>query len=287
MKNLKSYILLAVTAILLISCTEKEDISNATFSIKLDHNANIGDVLYDGAGNGFTLSKLTYFVTDIVLQKSNGDKVAVDNEIGATIIDLENAAEGGAIVYNDILGVEKGNYTSVSFKIGVSEDIFSEGEEAQGRILTLANENGGDMIWSWTTGYIFAKIEGELTGTTGVNGEEDDDHTDHTHKLFKTTSTNHNGTDHDLEGTAFMRHVGNTGAGDSRTDRVRTITLDFNGQEVVVGNVDSSIHLKVDVAKFLDATEKIDVATDPNAMTESTTEIADNLEDVFSFDHKH
>lgn len=286
MKTLKSYILLAVAAILLISCTEKEDITNPTFSIKLDHSANIGDVLYDGAGNGFTLTKLTYFVTDIVLHKSNGDQVAIDNEIGATIVDLEDAAEGGAIVYNDILGVQKGNYTSVSFKIGVSEEIFSEGEEAQGRILTLANENGGDMIWSWTTGYIFTKIEGELTGTTGVNGE--DDHNGHDHKIFKTTSTNHNGVDHGLEGTAFMRHVGNKGTGENRTDRVRTITLDFNGQEVVVGNVDSSIHLKVDVAKFLDGTEKIDiVATDPNAMTASTTEIADNLEDVFSFNHKH
>ncbi|ANW95930.1 hypothetical protein AXE80_06390 [Wenyingzhuangia fucanilytica] len=287
MKTFKKLALLALTTITLISCSKKEDIENPTFSIKLDHTANIGDVLYDGAGNGYILNKLKYFVTDIELHKSNGEKVVIDNEVGATIIDLENAVEGGAIVYNDIVGVEKGAYTSVSFKIGVSDEIFNQGEEAQGRILELANENGGDMIWSWTTGYIFAKIEGELTGTTGSNSE-DDGHGDHAHKTTSTYKVAHNGVDHDIEGTAFMRHVANSGSDDTRTDRVRTITLDFNGQEVVVGNVDSSIHLKVDVAKFLDGSEKIDiVATDPGAMTASTTEIADNLEDVFSFDHKH
>lgn len=290
MNNLKKWAFLALTTIALISCTDKEDVANPTFSIKLDHSAKIGDVLYDGNGNGFTLTKLKYFVTDIVLTKSNGEKVAVDNEIGATIIDLASVTDqNDAIVYNDIVGVEKGNYTSVSFKIGVDEEIYSQGEDAQGKLLELATANANDMLWSWTTGYIFLKIEGELTGTTGTNDDSDDHSDDHVHTatINKPSSINHNGTDHELEGTAFLRHVGNTGTGDTRTDRVQEVEINFNGEEAVIGNVDSSIHLKVDVAKFLAGTNAIDVVTEPGGMTTSSDEIADNLTDVFSFDHKH
>lgn len=283
MKKFKSITLGILASLFIMSCESDDSTETGNLTIKLDHNASIGDNLTDGADNSFTLTKLRYIVTDITLIDENDNETVLSNDTAATMVDLSDATDG--IVYKELTDVPQTTISGLKFKIGVSEEIHSAGEEEQGVLYDLALETEADdtnMFWSWALGYIYLKFEGEYSATTSHDDSDttdiSDDSHDHVHTAINTSVE---------ELTPFQTHIGNTGSGDTRTDRVMEVEIDFHGENVTYDGSEASIHLAIDVEKMLTAATSIDVTTYVNIHTFSDA-ISENVEaGVFSYSHQH
>lgn len=290
MKTFKKLALVALSIFTLTACDGSDDAvgENSALTLKLDHSVEIGETFNDGAGNEVTLTKLKYFITDLVLLNGE-EEIEISNDIAATIIDLEEAEKG--IVFKEITNVPTGTITGVKFNVGVSEENFNDPDQnAQGVLYDLALENDEDMFWNWALGYIYLKIEGTYTASTNDehtdenDTEEGDshDHADSEEDHDYTTQVNF-----DTE-SIFQSHIGNTGSGDTRTDRVMEVEIDFHGEEINYDGSDASIHLAIDVADMFSAVNSVDVSTFESVHSFSDL-IPANVEStsVFTYSHQH
>ena len=98
----------------------------------------------------FTVSKLKYYISNIRLQKS--DSSYYDIPESYYLIDVS--------VSNDttitIPYIPAGNYIGVKFSIGVDSIHNHTGSQPGALDPTIE----GDMLWLWSTGYKFVKLEG-------------------------------------------------------------------------------------------------------------------------------
>lgn len=99
-------------------------------------------------GQTFTVTKFKYYISNIHLTRDDG-KEFVSKEFFLVNEEDEISKQ---IVMND---VPDGNYTSITFTIGVDSLHNCSGLQ-QG---ALDPVNG--MFWAWNTGYIFLKLEGK------------------------------------------------------------------------------------------------------------------------------
>ncbi len=99
-------------------------------------------------GESFTVSKFKYYVSNIELKNSvTGATSVVPNSYY-----LVNEADSSS--KNILISIPDGNYTEISFLLGV--DSLKNVSGAQSGALDPAN----DMFWTWNTGYVMAKLEG-------------------------------------------------------------------------------------------------------------------------------
>ncbi len=96
---------------------------------------------------GFDVSKLRYYVSNISLVNSTGKDFSLDEYF---LVD-EDKKNSGKILLPD---VEQGEYTALSFILGVDSIHNCSGIQSG----ALDPVNG--MFWAWNTGYIFLKLEG-------------------------------------------------------------------------------------------------------------------------------
>lgn len=114
-------------------------------SVSLYKNAN---------GDDFKVTAFKYYISNVSLIAKNGEKV--------TILDsyfLVNAADSGSLD-QQVTNIPEGKYTGISFTIGV--DSLRNFAGAQTGVLDPAK----GMFWSWNSGYIFVKLEGESPKST-------------------------------------------------------------------------------------------------------------------------
>ncbi|HZG01733.1 MAG TPA: MbnP family protein [Chitinophagales bacterium] len=106
------------------------------------------------AGNPFSVTMLKYYVTNVELVRDNGDVFKANN------YDLINEEDNDSkrIALENI---PNGTYTSLRFKLGVDSARNHTGVQDG----DLDPING--MIWTWNTGYIFFKHEGNFKDTNG------------------------------------------------------------------------------------------------------------------------
>jgi hypothetical protein len=98
--------------------------------------------------DSFTITKFNYYISNVKLTKSDGSVFMEKNSYHL------NKHIGGAESFS-IANIPVGTYKSIEFLIGV--DSLKNVSGAQSGIL---NE-GEDMYWTWSTGYIFYKLEGK------------------------------------------------------------------------------------------------------------------------------
>ena len=199
--------------------------------------------LHPATGDSLTFTKLAYYISNIQLHNVNGDVWAEPESYH--IVDFDNAHHGTEVKM-EIEGVPAGDYNRITYTIGVDSTRNVSG--AQEGALDPAN----GMFWSWTTGYIFVKAEGQTPHTT--------------------------------MGT-FTYHLGGfSGANNA----IRENSHGFDGALLgVAPNAKPSIHLVINAARFWHG--GIQVATmpmvhmpGPNAVT-----LANNFAGGFRFDHLH
>ena len=109
---------------------------------------NIQDY-YNSNKDTFKITTFKYYVSNIKLTRSDGF-IYSEPESYHLINQADTDGTGKFIIQN----IPHGNYTSIQFIIGV--DSLRNCDGAQTGALDVTN----DMFWSWSQGYIFAKLEG-------------------------------------------------------------------------------------------------------------------------------
>ena len=100
-------------------------------------------------GEKFKITKFNYYISNIRLKKANGSWWTQPNSY---YLVKSNQPTSQTIT---IPNIPRGKYQEISFLIGVDEKRNTSG--AQEGALDPAN----GMFWSWNTGYVFLKLEGE------------------------------------------------------------------------------------------------------------------------------
>jgi hypothetical protein len=111
----------------------------------------------NGFGEDYRVSKFKFYINSVAI--NNIDKAASDN-IKYHLIDASNASSL-SFTYEGNLD----RYDEIGFWIGV--DSTSNVSGAQSGALDPSN----DMFWTWSTGYVMAKIEGSSPVSTQVNNK--------------------------------------------------------------------------------------------------------------------
>jgi len=171
MTNLKKYLLLSLSALAIVSCSDDDVpvannitlefnntfgnetivLGNATSTEATTHTSASGDVHY--------FEELKYVISNIRLTDAEGNEVPynVNNlDTGATVIN-QDKAETLKFVLNNI---PTANYTQIKFGLGVKTELNTLDEVSFPNFYTAAGENDTEMHWEWGTGYRFTKIEG-------------------------------------------------------------------------------------------------------------------------------
>lgn len=265
MKNIFK-ILSILTVSLLVSCNSSDDSidTNEKGNVQLffDQTFN-GDKLllnssfYTNSNNeSLQISRFSFIISNIRLMNGKGQVFIypknesyfiIDNNTNQLTIDLKN--------------VPAGNYTSVTFGIGVDQEKYLSGESDQQEFWDLAAQH--EMTWAWITGYKFINMEG----------------------VFRSN---------EVEGTPnFSVHVGSHG---TALDNYSEITLTLPNSARVRDNMKPSIHFLVDANKILDGTNKIKLSENlnPAGTTASimvnadlSSKIHQNAIEMFTVDHVH
>ncbi|MHA8051285.1 MbnP family protein [Aquirufa sp. ROCK-SH2] len=259
---MKKLLFMAVWAIA-FAC-QKDDLD--TFGVNdknqiildLDHRVGaqtlvLNDTKYTNASKeDFTVSTFNYFISNIILKNESGENFISNDYF---LIKESETNSQQPILTN----VPAGNYSEISFIIGVDSLKSTSAVDQRTGVLDPAAYGNDNMYWSWNSGYIFLKLEG-ISSKAPLNSAG----------LNK-----------------FQYHIGGFGGRSSvTTNNLRKITLKLPQQITVRKNISPSIHFIVDIQKIFGTSNLI--STEPVIMNPSNgKKIADNYQSMFSIDHVH
>ncbi|MBC5836407.1 MbnP family protein [Flavobacterium muglaense] len=257
MKNIlnKAVAIIAISAAL-TSCSSDEVAISGTGNLDLEFDNSYGenDLLlnsqsYTTSNNeALKISTLKYIVSNIVLTKEDGTTYTYPKSQSYFIIDESDSEKRVA----GLVDVPAGNYTKVTFGIGVDKTQWELGASGQGDFLATAQAAG--MMWSWTAGYKFMAFEGSFTSPT------------------VTTATD------------FKVHTGQTGTDYNYTE----VTLTLPTNAMVRTTITPEIHIVADASKIIDGTNKFKLSESATIMGGSSLAlITANLINMFSVAHVH
>lgn len=191
-------------------------------------------------GDSFKVSKFNYYISNIVLK---GAGTTPDYTEAESYHLIEHTATPSEMAFY-LDKVPAGTYASVSFMIGV--DSLRNVSGAQTGDLDPAKGN----FWSWNTGYIMLKLEGESPKSPSARG-------------------------------MLMLHCGGFSGASSV---VKTLTLSLPDAIDVTKGQPNHIHLRADIQKMFQSPNVIDFATThtihmPGA---SARKLADNYANMFT-----
>lgn len=258
-----------VAGALLLACTKdaQETIDPAVknvVSVEFDNRVGdqklvLGQTPYKNAsGETFTVSTFNYFVSNVALKKDDGTTVSFPNQYF-----LIRQADTKTLTMQ-LADVPSGNYTGLSFMVGVDSLKSVGGAGERVGVLDPTSYGTDGMYWSWNSGYIFLKLEGTSTAVP--------------------VTSNPNQT--------FALHVGGYGGGwngaAKTVNNLRTISLPITTPATVRGNIAPEIHLWVDAKQIFDGPNKISLAKTNSVHSPAlATPLADNYKTMFQVDHVH
>lgn len=210
----------------------------------------------NGNSEEYKVTTLSYYISNIKLKREDGtvyvDEVKPDGTAGYYLIDELDAGSQEVILKN----IPSGNYTEVTFTIGVDANQVNQGAQ------TGALDPVKAMFWNWNSGYVFVKIEGVSPASTETDN-------------------------------IFQYHVGGYKEDTNNANlvnNIKTLTLSFNGDLAPVkASHEPEVHLLFDVEKFFDSTgAKVSFAANANRHSpKSCQDIAGNIPTAFIVDHVH
>jgi hypothetical protein len=276
MKNI--YLTVLCVAMLLSSCSKKEDVapdfneSNlAQLSVEFDNIVgdrtltlnNSANLYTNAAGEKFSTSSLQYFISNIEVTTTAGKVYVVNQDSSYFLISGADKATRFAKVK-----VPEGDYSKLKFTLGVDSLRSTMALEKRTGVLDPAHGGGHDlsgMYWGWNSGYIFFKFEGNADVISNdVNGDPTGKH-------------------------QFKYHIGGFGGYSAPTlNNIKTVTMDLSpgGIAKVRTGRQSNIHVLVDLMKAFNGTNNFSIAAHPTVMfSDFSTKVAANLTEMFKHDH--
>lgn len=265
---MKHILTLGLLLTIFASCQKEEVVpagennQKATLSIQFDNivgdkNLQLNTGTYtNAAGQDFKISLLRYFISNIKVKNTSGQEYTLPQDSSYFLIAEDNAASQFVKVR-----VPVGEYSSLSFVLGV--DSLRSTMDISKRTGVLDPSGGMDdgMYWGWNSGYIFFKMEGTSSfAPVDPSGQN-----------------------------KFRYHIGGFGGYNAPTiNNVKTITVDLTSGGIAKVRTDreANIHLMVDVLKMFNGTTNVSIASNPTVMfSEFSLKVADNYVNMFTHDH--
>jgi len=254
---------LGLTSVLL-SCHNHDEIGpNDTNDLILEFDNRVGNqdlelknkTYKNAIGEEFTVTKLSYFVSNLKLKKADGTEVKFPEQYFLT------REEDPKTLLVSLKDVPAADYTALSFTIGV-DSLRSTADIAQRKgVLDVASYGDDAMYWSWNSGYIFLKFEGlSPVAPLRTSGER-----------------------------KVEVHIGGYGGYTGRTvNNLRTITLSLPTTAQVRKSKTATIHLFADVLKLFEGKSQISFVTTNSVHSPGAgVAAADNSVNMFTVDHVH
>jgi len=206
-----------------------------------DSVLNLNTESYVTANNDtMTVSRFKFYLSNIKLTTADNNVYNVPD--GYYLIDAANASSQ-TIQLSD---VPAGHYASVSFLIGVDSARNVSGSQ------TGALDPANGMFWTWSTGYIMAKLEGNSPQS----------------------SASQNG---------VIYHIGGFSGPNSA---LRTVSVSLGTTHAIVSSTaNPQINLAADAGEWFKTPTTLNIATTASLMSVNSTSrsIADNYSDMLKF----
>lgn len=239
-----------------LSCTKQDKhVKLGDMEISFVNNAGtqklaLGNISYtNSSSEPFTITTLKYYVSNFILTSTNGEKYIVPQDSCYFLIDESNPAS-----LKPRLNIPNGSYSNLSFMIGV--DSLRNTKDLSQRIGVLdPTAAAADMYWTWNSGYIFFKMEGNSI----VSPQTD---------------------------KSFRFHIGLFGGYSSGTlnnTRIVSINLTPKGNASIVSGKTSHVTLNADILSVFNSVHAISIANSSVIMaTANSGNVADNYAHIFS-----
>ena len=236
------------TLFFLMSCSSDNE-TQEVGDLNINFINKVGDEVLDlntqtytkNGGETFNVNELKYIISNIVLTDVNGNQFVYPQEDSYFLINEEVAQSKNIRLAN----INANNYTSITFGFGVDQSNYPL--NGVDNFVPTAEES--DMLWSWSAGYIFLKMEGTYSSDTADN-------------------------------KPFLYHIGSHG---QNLDNYRDISLNFLQPLALSSSQTPEINIDFDVQKIFNAefalllSDKDDIQVDP----ENAPKIADNVTNAF------
>ena len=252
--------MIAFVAIFIVSCDDDETTppsNNGTTtynsgSVGLNFENIAGSVFLDptGATNYVNAAGETFSVTNFKYYVSNVKLIKHDGtkyEVPNSYF-LIDANDTNSLIA-ELSNIPGGKYTGIEYMIGVDSARNVSGSQ------TGALDPVNGMFWSWNQGYIFMKLEGQSSASSN---------------------------------NSFVYHIGGFSGAYSA---LRTVSIDFTPSVLIVdgGKREAEIHILTNVLEIFKNPNNISIANSSTIMGVgiSSSNVANNYADMFSFDHIH
>lgn len=163
----KAFSLIALAA-MMWGCRDKETetpnpadpIINLIFSHKVGDEEIVQGQFYSrNQGESFSFDMLKYYVSEAALVNTAGDTLYFT---GHNLMDAFNPSRKKASGSFPVDDAQMSTFNELIFGVGVSPAFNTSGDQA-GDL-----DPAFGMIWTWSTGYIFMKHEGQFIDSTGA-----------------------------------------------------------------------------------------------------------------------
>lgn len=263
MKNLTYLLSAFLLSVAIVSCQKDEINPNDKNSVSIEFENRVGDQKLvlgstkakNSTGEEFTVTTLNYFVSNISLKNENGTTVKFADKYFL----VRQANPSSLIVKLD--DVPAGNYTELTYTIGV-DSLKSISDVAQRTgVLDPASYGDDNMYWSWNSGYIFFKMEGNSSSipanAAGIQ--------------------------------KYQFHIGGYGGKTSVTpNNLKTLTFPLMTTAKVRKDVAPMIHIITDASKVFSAVNQISLAKSSVIMAPAAGKVvSENYAKSFIVDHVH
>lgn len=258
-------IIFAFATIALMSVSCKKEVAeqynvnkNAPLVIEFDNvvggsNLQMNTATYTNAINeSFKVTMLRYFVSNIVLTKTDGSTYTVPQDSSYFLID-----ESKPETLTPSINVPEGEYTKLDFVLGVDSLRNTKDISVRTGVLDPTGTASG-MYWSWNSGYIFFKMEGTSPESKQTNN-------------------------------VFKYHIGLFGGYATKTlNNLKQISIDLSSRGVakVKTGKKPNVHLLVDVLKMFNGSTNVSIAANTVVMASPySATVANNYQNMFQHDH--
>lgn len=240
--------LLTLSALIFPSCKDKTPNNSPQYGnldLEFTHTWGLDKVpfylnqvyVHPQTKDTITIDLLKYYISNLSLTKTDGSNVTIENSY--FLIDPENNKV-------TLTNIPSGEYKEIQFLIGVDSLKNFSG------LQTGALNPSHGMFWSWSTGYIFVRVEGASPQSPTRR---------------------------------FMYHLGGYEAPFIASNK-KTISL---GNDIIAINPQArpKIHLNVNTARFWHGMVKVEDLNVIHNIGEASTLMSKNFADGFVLDHVH
>jgi hypothetical protein len=214
----------------------------------------LNDAIYtNAAGEKFSITTFNYFISNIKLERKDGTMYVLPQDSTYYLI-----KETDPISKDINLRVPPDEYTAVSFVIGVDSLMSTSDLTHRTGALDISGGMLDGMYWTWNSGYLFVKFE----------GESDQAKVDQTGQR------------------KFRYHIGGYGGYKKPSlNNLKVVKLDFKGTHAgdTSQTTQVKINIQTDALKVFNGRTKIRIAENSTVMFgEQSKVVADNYSNMFS-----